>query len=337
MAAVPGCLCLLCCLCSYPCAAASSVAAAVPADGSNVTGRRSVAARAAAADPRCLPQDTVTNSDGRSHAAKAAAIEASFAICCQAQTSAAAQSWDACGEGGAGGPGRCAQRARCRAAALERVPGNASAPPALDAGSRGEIGLAEMRLFAEILILPYLTQADTDPVFLDAEHILPAIFLALAAEERRAPSPPDEGVGPTVLDVGAFLGDFSLTALALWDALVAMPRSWQRAAFPPSAAAGPAPPPPRPAPAWAIALEPSAGRCGELRASRAACAAGGRPAGGNRSAGCVLAVCAAAAAESGSELLYCPRSPRGYSRLLVRARRPDEVPAARGSPGRSAR
>ncbi|CAE7902110.1 hypothetical protein AK812_SmicGene26071 [Symbiodinium microadriaticum] len=155
---------------------------------------------------------------------------ASFALCCQAQKPTSPEKTDLCG-----GSWDCDGLLQCQ---MEEL---ASAPSLLQDRTPG---VAEMRMYFEHLMGIYLTGEIPDPVFLDIEHVIPSIFLALA--KTMPPGSPDV----QVLDVGAFAGSVSCACIAFWDAVVGTASEWP---------GGPGTPPS--ANIRVLALEPSPLRC----------------------------------------------------------------------------
>eukprot|EP00927_Polykrikos_kofoidii_P072314 TRINITY_DN68447_c0_g1_i1.p1 TRINITY_DN68447_c0_g1~~TRINITY_DN68447_c0_g1_i1.p1 ORF type:complete len:708 (-),score=97.62 TRINITY_DN68447_c0_g1_i1:55-2178(-) len=214
-------------------------------------------------------------------------VESTFCLCCQAQTEASARASGTCESFMVD----CSHRAQCRKSSI--VSRGRAAVSVLDS-SRDEIGLQEMRVFFELLALPYLTQADTDPVFLDAEFILPSVLLTVGSDI--ASTELSSSLGPVIVDVGAFMGFFSFAAIATWDALAATYDTWPSRVLSEIGEHGGKPlllPP-----VHALALEPAGSLCANIT-TRAPRAAVGR----------VTAICAAAGAASGTEVLHCPQSP----------------------------
>lgn len=207
-------------------------------------------------------------------------VESTFALCCQAQTAQYAQASQVCG----GYLSNCTWRVQCRQLLSSKQ--LLHLQPLLNA-SCSAVRLAEMRGFFEALVYPYLLQLDTDPIFLDVEHILPQVLLILAATVFTSSSP------PTIVDVGAFLGHFSRTAIDIWSGIGSMSAPWPAVSFAPhtgfAAASATGLPPLR-----VLLLEPSPLLCANLAASFASEGA--------------VAICAAAGAVSGSAELHCPQS-----------------------------
>ncbi|CAE6941864.1 unnamed protein product [Symbiodinium sp. CCMP2592] len=203
---------------------------------------------------------------------------ASFALCCQAQQPASAAKADLCG-----GSWDCDGLLQCQ---MEEL---ASAPSLLQDRTPG---VAEMRMYFEHLMGIYLTGEIPDPVFLDIEHVIPSIFLALAA--AMPPGSPDV----QVLDVGAYAGSVSCACIAFWDAVVGTASAWP---------GGPGTPPSTNI--RVLALEPSPQRCRLLNS-------GGREQAPPdldlckhepRSAGRIRAACVAASSSNGEATLQCPQ------------------------------
>lgn len=242
----------------------------------------------------------------------------SFALCCQLQLPASAGAEELCGGGGGWdcpGASKCQEEALAAGSSF----GQAADTSVLE-GTRGTARLPEMQLYFQLQILPYLTFGDNgealaaDPVFLDIEHVLPSLLLALAAEALAAePSAQLQRFGPLVVDVGAFEGAVSFACLALWDAILATAPHWPSVALPPG---GVAPRSPRTARAMrVVAVEADPDRCGALQGFS-------KPLLGesyvNRSAlrklvdGRITAICAAALAYEGASMLRCPQGSHCY-------------------------
>jgi len=182
-------------------------------------------------------------------------------------------------------------------------------------GSRSDIDINEMQKFFEIILLPYMSKADTDPVFLDVEYLLPPVFLLLAVEavhnakfgaRNSRPHGSLQG-GLTVVDVGAYAGHFGFASLSLWDAIMETGPRWPSVGLPSHVA-------PRRAPIYVspphvVAVEPAHDLCAALQeptwnTTRTLREGSFRI--GPRPTGSLSAVCSAALDVSGASVLYCP-------------------------------
>ncbi len=235
----------------------------------------------------------------------AGGFAASFAVCCQTSMPGIASRSGFC-DGGARG---CADRFRCQQRRLrEGDLGQRPVHATLTVGSRAPVSLPEMRAYFEVLVLPYLSEIDSDPVFLDVEYLLPPALLVLAAEAAAKGERPMKDF--VVFDVGAFIGHFSHAALALWDAMTATSMDWPDklepfGAIPKPGSDGALPP------ALVYAVEPASAHCRELGAAN-----GSRYLVGDKwmtspvSSGRVVTLCAGASSSSGHSYLTCPGSSR---------------------------
>ncbi|CAJ1401835.1 unnamed protein product [Effrenium voratum] len=198
----------------------------------------------------------------------------SFALCCQGRRPAA-ELKEVCGH----------KRWRCRellACQREKV---AKAP---EIASEVVPGVMEMRGYFEHLMGWYLTGEIPDPVFLDIEHILPPIFLAMATDISRHGR--DHEL--RVLDVGAFAGAVSCACLAFWDAMKSTISQWTGEAS-------------HPLPELRVtALEPSRDRCAALNGEASPMPDLCRHQ--NRSRGRLSAVCVAASSQNSEAVMQCP-------------------------------
>lgn len=221
-----------------------------------------------------------------------------FSICCQTQTPQSAHMSGACGDAAL----NCTQVNACQSAG---VASEAVSKRSVLQNDRSPIRLREMKTFFELLILPYLTQSDTDPVFLDAEHVLLSLLLVLAAETATMQSGTKRG--PIILDVGAFAGHFGMTALGLWDEIVETADHWPLEALPEGRI-----PPRMPVvlePAKVVALEPSSKLCGLLKSGNwdtTRTSPDGDWTVAALDPGRFDVICAAALATAGESLLHCP-------------------------------
>ncbi|CAL1165306.1 unnamed protein product, partial [Cladocopium goreaui] len=203
---------------------------------------------------------------------------ASFALCCQAQRPSDSARCDLCGRQ----QWPCEQLLRQQRSTLDQLP---SVGVADDVTTPG---IEEMRAFFEHSVALYLTGEITDPVFLDIEYVLPAIFLAVGKSKRSKRSKFE------VMDVGAYAGSVSCGALAIWDALEETISDW------PSGGRGVKLPE-----IQVTALEPSPNRCALLQ-GKSAKGVDGCQGWQGQSRGRLDAHCVAASFENSEAVMQCP-------------------------------
>eukprot|EP00435_Cladocopium_sp_Y103_P031078 s1861_g7.t2 len=205
---------------------------------------------------------------------------ASFALCCQAQRPSDSARCDLCGRQ----QWPCEQLLRQQRSTLDQLP---SVGVADDVTTPG---IAEMRAFFEHSVTLYLTGEITDPVFLDIEYVLPAIFLAVGRSKRSKKRSKFE-----FMDVGAYAGSVSCGALAIWDALKETISDWP----------GPGGRGVKLPEIHVTALEPSTNRCAMLQGKSAKGQDGCQGYQG-QSRGRLDAHCVAASFENSEAVMQCP-------------------------------